>query len=81
MIETPVQYEKAQEELRLMGEWLARLHREETGGDGRGGGGGKGLTKASVRKMIARLHEELAAYEGAGGGGGQPIRPPPGAPA
>ena len=65
MIETPTQYEKAQEELRFMEDWLARLRREEPDANG------KGLTKASVRKMIARLHEELAVYEGS-----QPIHQP-----
>ena len=63
MIETPVHYEKAREELRFMEDWLARLLREEPDESG-GRTPGKGLTKASVRKMIARLHEELALWEG-----------------
>ena len=52
MVETPVQYQKAQEELRFMEDWLARLRREEPDANV------KDLTKPSDRKVIARLHEE-----------------------
>ena len=51
------EYQKAQEELRLLTERLERLQQEHPAGS-------KGLTKAGVRKMISRLHEELAACEG-----------------
>lgn len=57
MISNAQEYEKAQEELRHLEDWLARLQREHPVPD-------KGLTKAGIRKMIARLHEELAVYEG-----------------
>ena len=62
MIETPFEYEKAQEELQYMEDWLARLLREEPD-DPAGRKPGTGLTKASVRKMIARVREELAVWE------------------
>jgi len=57
MISDANQYQKAQEELRELEDWLAQLHREHPNP-------AKGLTKAGLRKMIARLHEELAVYEG-----------------
>ena len=57
MISDANQYQKAQEELREVEEWLAQLQQEHPNPD-------KGLTKADLRKMIARLHEELAFYEG-----------------
>jgi len=57
MITDSNQYEKAQEELRSLEEWLADLQRKHPNP-------AKGLTKAGLRKMIARLHEELAVYEG-----------------
>lgn len=57
MITNTTEYEKAQEELRLLTERLERLQRDHPRGS-------KGLTKAGVRKMISRLHEELAVYEG-----------------
>ena len=57
MIRDAQQYQKAQEELRHLEDWLGRLQREHPGP-------AKGLTKAGIRKMIARLHEELALYEG-----------------
>lgn len=56
MIATVNEYEKAQSELRDLEARLERLHQENPDG-------GKGFTKAGVRKMIARLHEELAVYE------------------
>jgi hypothetical protein len=57
MISDPNQYQKAQEELQFLEEWLAKLQQEQDNSN-------KGLTKAGIRKMIARLHEELAIYEG-----------------
>ena len=57
MIATTTEYEKTQEELRLLEERLARLQESHPVGS-------KGFTKAGIRKMIARLHEELAEYEG-----------------
>ncbi len=57
MISNAQEYEKAQDELRHLEGWLARLQREHPTPN-------KGLTKAGIRKMIARLHEELAVYEG-----------------
>jgi hypothetical protein len=57
MISDANQYQKAQEELRGLEEWLAELQHEYPNP-------AKGLTKAGLRKMIARLHEELAVYEG-----------------
>ncbi|HKB05135.1 MAG TPA: hypothetical protein VKD90_23120 [Gemmataceae bacterium] len=60
MISDPVQYEKAQEELRALEERLERLRQADPAG-------AKGFTKAGVRKMIARLHEELAVYEASEG--------------
>jgi hypothetical protein len=57
MIATTTEYEKTQEELRLLEERLARLQASHAIGS-------KGFTKAGIRKMIARLHEELAEFEG-----------------
>ena len=57
MIANPTEYEKAQEELRVLEERLERLQQSHPIGS-------KGFTKAGIRKMIARLHEELAVYEG-----------------
>ncbi|MEX2140372.1 MAG: hypothetical protein WD894_14000 [Pirellulales bacterium] len=57
MITNAVEYDKAQEELRILEARLERLQQEYSIGS-------KGFTKAGVRKMIARLHEELAVYEG-----------------
>ena len=57
MISNAQEYQKAQEELRHLEDWLLRLQREHPVPE-------KGLTKAGIRKMIARLHEELAVYEG-----------------
>lgn len=51
------EYEKVQDEIRVLEERLARLQQEHPVGS-------KGFTKAGVRRMIARLHEELAVYEG-----------------
>ena len=57
MITNATEYEKAQEELRYLEDWLKRLEREHPLPD-------MGLSKAGIRKMIARLHEELGEYEG-----------------
>ncbi len=57
MIANPVEYEKAERELRDLEERLGRLQKTHPIGS-------KGFTKAGIRKMIARLHEELAVYEG-----------------
>jgi hypothetical protein len=51
------EYEKAQEEMRILEERLERLQQTHPIGS-------KGFTKAGIRKMIARLHEELAVFEG-----------------
>jgi hypothetical protein len=64
MISNPIEYEKAQGEIRLLEERLQRLQQTHPVGS-------KGFTKAGIRKMIARLHEELALYEG-----GQEARQP-----
>jgi hypothetical protein len=57
MIGDLAEYQKVQEEIRVLEERLARLQLEHPVGS-------KGFTKAGIRKMIARLHEELAVYEG-----------------
>ncbi len=57
MISNRTEYEKAQEEMRILEERLERLQQTNPIGS-------KGFTKAGIRKMIARLHEELAVYEG-----------------
>ncbi len=57
MIASTTEYQKAQEELRLLEERLVRLQQTHPTG-------AKGFTKAGVRKMTARLHEELAVYVG-----------------
>lgn len=57
MIANPIEYQKAQEEIRQLGERLERLQQSNPIGS-------KGFTKAGIRKMIARLHEKLALYEG-----------------
>ena len=57
MIPNAQEYDKAQEELRHLEDWLARLQRDNPVPT-------KGLTKAGIRKMISRLHEELAEFEG-----------------
>lgn len=56
MISSPTEYEKTQEEIRILQERLERLQQKHPIGS-------KGFTKAGIRKMIARLHEELALYE------------------
>ena len=57
MIFNLTEYEKAQEEMRILEERLKRLQQTNPIGS-------KGFTKAGIHKMIARLHEELAIYEG-----------------
>ena len=57
MIANASEYQKAQEDLRVLEQRLERLQRDHPIGF-------KGFTKAGIRKMIARLHEELAMYEG-----------------
>ncbi len=57
MIFNLTEYEKAQEEIRILEERLGRLQKTHPIGS-------KGFTKAGIRKMIARLHEELAVFEG-----------------
>ncbi|HUO10062.1 MAG TPA: hypothetical protein VM008_17280 [Phycisphaerae bacterium] len=57
MITNQTEYQKAQEEMRVLEERLRGLQQSHVIGE-------KGFTKAGVRKMIARLHEELAVYEG-----------------
>jgi hypothetical protein len=57
MIANPTEYQKAQEEIRVLEGRLERLQQAHPIGS-------KGFTKAGIRKMIARLHEELAVYEG-----------------
>jgi len=56
MIHNLDEYEKAQEEMRILEKRLEGLQRDHPVGS-------KGFTKAGVRKMIARLHEELAVFE------------------
>ena len=57
MIANLMDYQKVQEEMRILEERLAQLQQLHPVGS-------KGFTKAGIRKMIARLHEELAVYEG-----------------
>ena len=57
MIFNLTEYEKAQEEMRILEKRLERLQQTHPIGS-------KGFTKAGIRKMIARLHEELAIFEG-----------------
>jgi hypothetical protein len=57
MIANDTEYQKAQDEIRVLEDRLGRLQQTHPIGS-------KGFTKAGIRKMIARLHEELAVYEG-----------------
>jgi CHASE3 domain sensor protein len=57
MIHNLTEYEKAQEEMRILEKRLEKLQANHPVGS-------KGFTKAGIRKMIARLHEELALFEG-----------------
>lgn len=57
MISNRTDYEKAQEEIRVLAQRLDRLQQSNSIGS-------KGFTMAGIHKMIARLHEELALFEG-----------------
>jgi hypothetical protein len=57
MIANETDYEKAQQEIRVLEARLERLQQANPIGT-------KGFTNAGIRKMIARLHDELAVYEG-----------------
>jgi hypothetical protein len=57
MISSLIEYQKAQEEIRVLEQRLERLQQAYPVGS-------KGFTKAGIHKMIARLHEELAIFEG-----------------
>lgn len=57
MISNVAEYEKAQDEIRVLEDRLRRLQEAHPIGF-------KGFTKAGIRKMIARLQEELALFEG-----------------
>lgn len=59
MISSETEYHKAREELEHLTRWLSRLENEEVTAS-------KGLTTASIRKMISRVQEELAEYEARG---------------
>ncbi len=58
MISSEIEYQKAREEIEHLTRWLERIETEK-------GTDFKGLTAASIRKMISRIHEELAEYEAA----------------
>ena len=57
MIANVAEYQKAQDEIRILEGRLKALQESHVIGS-------KGFTTAGIRKMIARLHEELAMYEG-----------------
>ena len=57
MIANKIEYERAQEEIRMLEARLNRLMQNDNPGQ-------DGFTKAGIRKLIARTHEELAIYEG-----------------
>lgn len=59
MISSQKEYQKAREELEHLTRWLSRLENENAAVR-------KGLTVASIRKMISRLQDELAEYDTAG---------------
>jgi len=59
LISSLTEYQKTLEELEYLTHWLSRLENEKAAAN-------KGLTVASIRKMISRLQEELAEYEAAG---------------
>ncbi len=56
MISSMTEYQKAREELEHLTHWLSRLENEKATTR-------KGLTVASIRKMISRLQVELSEYE------------------
>ena len=57
MITNAIEYEKAQEEIRILEDRLNQLVQNSSPGE-------KGFTKAGIRKVIANIHDELALYEG-----------------
>ena len=59
MISSQTEYRKAREEIEHLTRWLSRLENEKATVR-------KGITVASIRKMISRLQDELAEYEAAG---------------
>ena len=59
MISSETEYHKAREELEHLTRWLSRLEDKKVTAR-------KGLTTASIRKMISRIQEELAEYEARG---------------
>ena len=58
MISSATQYQKAREEVDRLTRWLARLENKEEAQR-------KGLTAASIHRMLSRIHQEIAEYEGA----------------
>lgn len=60
MISSETEYRKAREEVEHLTRWLARIEDREAAER-------KGLTAASIRRMISRVQEEIAEYEGASG--------------
>ena len=56
MISSETEYQKAREELEHLTRWLARLENREVTER-------KGLTAASIRRMISRVEEGIAQYE------------------
>ena len=58
MISSETEYRKAREELDHLTRWLAQVENKE-------GTERKGLTAASIRRMISRIEEEIAQYEAA----------------
>jgi hypothetical protein len=58
LISSETEYQKAREELEHLTAWLARLENREVTER-------KGLTGASVRRVIARVQDEIAQYEAA----------------
>jgi hypothetical protein len=56
LISSQPEYLKAREELDHLTRWLARIDSEDATVR-------KGLTTASIRRMICRVQEELAEYE------------------
>ena len=58
MISSATEYQKAREEVDRLTRWLARLENKEEAQR-------KGLTAASIHRMLSRIHQEIAEYEGA----------------
>jgi hypothetical protein len=59
LIYSHAEYQKAREQLQHLNCWLSRIENEKAALR-------KGLTTASIRRMISRLHTELAQYEAKG---------------